>query len=74
MVELVDDYNVEVIRLEMREVSGVETLDRSKDVLEVKRPRSANPLFAEVGVTERVAERGQRLIEDLLAMGDEQEA
>ena len=38
MVELVDDHDVEVVRLETLEPGGVETLDRREDVLEEPRP------------------------------------
>ena len=36
--------------------------------------RSADPLLAERGVAECVAERGEALVEDLLAVGDEQQS
>ena len=73
MVELVDDHDVEVIGREVVEVGGVETLDRGEDVLEALRPGAADPLLAERRVAQRVAEGGQALIEDLVAVRDEQQ-
>ncbi len=74
MVELVDDHDVEVIRSQRVELGGVQALDRGEDVVESGRARSTHPLLAERGIAQRVAERGQALVEDLLAMGNEQQA
>ena len=42
-------------------------------MVEPGRPGAADPLLAERRVAERVAERGEALVEDLLAVGDEQQ-
>ena len=73
VVELVDDDDVEVIGRQRGEVAGVEALDRGEDVLEPCRSRATDPLLAERGVAERVAEGGEALVEDLLAVSDEQQ-
>ena len=74
VVELVDDHHVEVIGREVGQAAGVEALDRGEDVLEALRPGAADPLLAEGGVAQGVAEGGEALVEDLLAVGDEQQA
>ena len=75
VVELVDDHDVEVVRAPSASSSAaVKALDRGEDVVESGRARSADPFLAERGVAQRVAECGQALVEDLLAMGDEQQA
>ncbi len=52
---------------------GVETLYRCEDVLEVLRSCAADPLLAERRVAKRVAEGGDALIEDLVAVRHEQQ-
>ena len=42
-------------------------------MLEACRPGAADPLLAEGGVAQGVAEGGEALVEDLLAVGDEQQ-
>ena len=74
VVELVDDHHVEVIGREVVEVGGVEALDRGEDMVEVLRARAADPLLAERRVAQRMAKRGQALVEDLVAVRDEQQA
>ena len=56
-----------------REPGGVQALDRGEDVLEPLGRRAADPLLAEACVPQRVAEGGEALVEDLLAVGDEQQ-
>ena len=73
MMELVDDHHIEMISGQRGEVIRVQTLDRRKHMLEARRPRPTNPLLAERRVAQRVAEGRQTLVEDLLAMRDEQQ-
>src|SRR3546814_14491192 len=58
----------------MRQPGGAQALERGEDVLEPCRLRAADPLLAEGGVAQGVAEGGEALVEDLLAVGDEQQA
>ena len=74
VMELVDDHDVEVIGRRFVEVGGVEALDRSEDVVEALRAGAADPLLAERRFAQRVAEGRQALVEDLLAVRDEQQA
>jgi hypothetical protein len=74
VVELVDDDDVEVIGREVGEAGGVEALDGGEDVVEAGGPAAADPELAEGVVAQGVAEGGERLEEDLLAVGDEEEA
>jgi len=73
VVELVDDDDVEVVRLEPADAGGREALDRREHVLEAQRPVAADPAFAERRLAQRVAERRQALVEDLGAVRDEQQ-
>ena len=71
VMELVDDDNVEMIRFEMIEVSGMQALDRREYVVEALGAGSSDPLLAKACVTQRVAESPHTLIQDLFAVGDE---
>ncbi len=73
VVELVDDHDVEVCRVDAPDVGAVEALDRREDVLEPRRAVAADPHLAEGRVAQRMPERRPALVEDLLAMRDEQE-
>lgn len=72
MVELVDDDDVEVVRSQRLQAVRVQALDRGEDVLVVLRSGSPDPLLTEGRITQRVAERRQGLVEDLLPVGHEQ--
>ena len=74
VVELVDDDDVELFGVERGDVVGVDRLDRGEDVLPSGRPVAADPELAEGAVAQHVAERGLALLEDLGAVGDEQQA
>jgi hypothetical protein len=74
VVELVDDHHVEVIAGQRVEVGRVEALDRREDVLEARRPGTADPLLAERRVAEARSGTSRALVEDLLAVRDEQQA
>jgi hypothetical protein len=74
VVELVNDDHIEVITGKVVEIHPVQTLNRRKNVLKVGRSASANPLLAETGVAERMAKGRLTLIEDLLAMGNKEQA
>ena len=73
VMELIDDDDVEVVRRECIEVDRVQTLDRREDVIEASRSCSADPLLTEGRIAQRVAERREALVKDLLAVGDEQQ-
>ena len=56
------------------QVGGVQALDRGEDVLERVSGRAPPTHFSpNDGVAQRVAEGGEALVEDLLAVGDEQQ-
>jgi hypothetical protein len=74
VVELVDDDDVEVARIEVGEPGGAEALDRREHVIEAARTLTADPALAEGWVAQRVAEGREALFEDLLAVGHEQQA
>ena len=74
VVELVDDHDVEVSRVDAADVGAVKALDRREDVLEAQGALPADPLLAKGGVAQCVPERGTALVEDLLAVGDEEQA
>jgi hypothetical protein len=74
VVELVHDHHVEVVGRKLRQARRAQALDGGKDVLEVLGTTAGHPQLAEGVVAERVAEGGQALGEQLLAMGHEQQA
>ena len=75
VVELVDDRRRRSGRVECVEVGGVEALDRGEDVLEPRRAAAPPTHFSpNDGVAQRVAEGGEALVEDLLAVGDEEQS
>ena len=74
VVELIHDDHIKVIWIEVGKAACVQTLDRCKHVVEVPRPRSANPLLPEGLIAKGVAEGSQTLVQDLLAMRDEEES
>ena len=74
MVELVDDDDVEVARVDGVDAGRREALDRCEDVLEVAGPLRAHPQLAEGRVVQRMAEGEEALFEDLSAMGDEEQS
>ena len=73
VMELVDDHDVEVVGGDRIEVGGVQALDRREDVLEPARASAPDPLLTERRIAQRVPERREALIEDLLPMSDEQQ-
>ena len=73
VVELVDDHDVEVRRIEGTEPDCVEALDRREDVLESLRAMLADPELAEARIAQRVSERRPALLQDLLPVGHEQQ-
>ena len=70
---VVHDQDIEVRGVDVPDICAVQALDRSEDVLESSGPLSSDPLLAERGVSQRVAERRPALVEDLLTVGDEKE-
>ncbi len=74
VVELVHDHDVEMRGVDVPNVGAAETLDRRKNVLEPLGPLAPDPLLAKGCVAQRVPERGTALVDDLLAVGNEQEA
>ncbi len=73
VMELVDDDDVELFRVERGGVVGVDRLDRSEDVLPAGGAVAANPQLAERAVSQHVPERRLALLEDLGPMGDEEQ-
>ena len=75
VVHLVDDDVVEVVRRgQGREVLAIERLDRHEDVVAPARQLAPAAELAEVVIPEDPLEAGEALLEDLLAMGDVEEA
>ncbi len=74
MVELVDDHVVERVRIEASHVlAPPERLDRREQHIRLRRPVPAR-VVAERCIGPDRAECAHRLLEDLLAVGDEQDA
>ena len=71
MVKLVDNDDVEMLRIDASDAARVQALDRREDVLEPIRPVASNPFLAERRIAQDMTEGGAALIEDLLAMRDE---
>ena len=72
-MEFIDDDHVKVTGFEGSEAGGVEALDRSKDVVELPRALPADPQLSECIVAHAVTKCRQALLEDLFAMGHEQQ-
>ena len=73
VVELVDDDDLEARRRDPVQRFRPQGLYRGEHVLEAGRFDATDPQLAEARIAERVPERRERLRQDLLAMGDEQE-
>src|SRR4051794_40377178 len=73
-MELVDDHDVELTRIQSVQPGSVEALNRSEDVLEESRPLAPDPELAEGVISQCLSESRHGLCEDLFPMGDEQEA
>src|SRR4051812_691008 len=73
VMELVDDHDVEMRRVQRLKPRSVQALDRREDVFEARGSLSAHPELAEAHVAKSKLERRAALSEDLRAMGDEQE-
>ena len=71
VVELVDDDDIEVVRREMAQVP--QTLHGREHVLELHRPAAVAPHLSERSVAQVLAERRTGLLEQFLAVGDEQQ-
>src|SRR5262245_58568575 len=72
-MELVDDEDVEVTLVERIETGCGQALDRREHAVEPGRAMVADPELAKAGVADGVAEGGPGLLQDLLAVGNEQE-
>ena len=73
VVELVDDDDVERVGGDLGDAAG-ERLDAGEDVSPLARDVPADIQLAEGAVAEDLAVGAQRLLEDLLAVGDEEQA
>ena len=73
VVELVDDHDVEGVGRDVLRRRTRQGLDAGEDVLPALRARAADVELAEVGVGEHLAVGPQRLLEDLLAVRDEEQ-
>ncbi len=73
VMEFVDDHDVEMRRIDGMNAGCVEALDRGEDVLEAGWTIPTDPLLAECGVPEGMAERRSALMEDLLTVGNEEQ-
>ncbi len=71
VVELVDDNDVETLRIE-RIQSSVQRLDRGEDVVPSLRPLGGDEALAEVGLVKDQLEDLLALFKDLVSMGDEE--
>jgi hypothetical protein len=74
VVELVDDDDVEVTGIELGEVKLVERLHGAEHVPPLAGPLAADKQLAEIALAQHVPEGRQALGQQLLAVGDEQEA
>src|ERR1051326_3934019 len=66
MVELIDDDHVKVPRVERTEPGGIQTLNRSKHVIESLGTVPANPQLTEARIPQRVSKRRATLLQHLL--------
>src|SRR5690606_9084125 len=73
VVEFVDDHYIEVIRRQVRKAAGTQALDGGEDMLEAGRTLAADPKLTEGRISKGVPEGGQALVENFLAVGDEQQ-
>ena len=73
-MELVDDHDVELARIQRSEPRGVQALNRREHMLERARTVPPDPQLAEGVIAEAVAERRQALLQDLLPVRDEKQA
>jgi hypothetical protein len=72
MVELIDDDDVEEVRLQLLDAEGRQRLDGRENVLPLPRLVVPHVEFTEGTVLHKVAVGAHRLLENLLAMGDEE--
>ena len=73
VVELIDVHDVEPVRFELARVQAMQRLDRGEHVTPLARHFSSDELLPEIAAPQHVPERLQRLVEDLLAVRDEQQ-
>ena len=73
MVELVDDHDVELTRVDRLDTECRQRLDRGEHVPPPLGSRAADVGLAEGAVPQHRAEHAAALAQDLLAMGDEQQ-
>ena len=74
MVKLIDHHDVEGIRRDVRDPVRRQRLHAREDMLPAFGPRTSDVQLAKVGVCQHLSVRAKRLLEDLAAVGDEQEA
>lgn len=72
VVELINDDHVEPVGGEVIEVQVCQGLHGREDVAPLRRPLAADELLAERAVAHDVGERGLALLQDLVAVGDEE--
>ena len=73
MVELVDDHDIEVVCWQRFDFAGVDALDRAEDVIPLRGFVAVYPQLAKRSVFQHHPEGVQALLQNLFAMGDEQE-
>ena len=73
VVELIDDHDVELRRVDVAEVGSADRLHRREDVLPSIGPFAAEPHLSEGAVLEDVTEHVAALAQDRVAVGDEQQ-
>ena len=75
MVEFVhDNIIIEIRRCLFREVLRIEGLNRHKKIFDTIRLAAADKHFTEIGILQHRAEGIKALLQDLLSMGDKQQA
>ena len=74
VVELVDDHDVELGRIDRGEVGGRRRSDRREHVVPLCWSLAAHPEFAEGAVLHDVAEHVSALSEDAVSVGDEEQS
>ncbi len=73
MVELIDDDDVEEVRFQLLNAEGGQRLDRGEDVFPLTGVCAPRLKFAEGAVLHHVAVRAHGLVEDFLAVRDEEQ-
>ena len=74
MMEFVDNYDIERVRIELLQVDLSERLNGREHVVPLVGPVAVDVEFTEIPRPQNLAERAEALFEDFLSMCDKQQA